>query len=127
MVRRLSFIPPLTISALAISLSSLLLWPAALIFETPAFGTWSVVAWQMVLWLGVMSTAFAFSIRYFLIARAGASFTSYVGYLIPAFAVMIGAIWLGESVTIEKLLALCLILVGLVFAQKPASGQKNQS
>ena len=127
MVRRLSFIPPLTISALAISLSSLLLWPAALIFETPAFGTWSVLAWQMVLWLGVMSTAFAFSIRYFLIARAGASFTSYVGYLIPAFAVMIGAIWLGESVTIEKLSALCLILVGLVFAQKPASGQKNQS
>ena len=98
-----------------------------ILVATPAFGTWSVVAWQMVLWLGVMSTAFAFSIRYFLIARAGASFTSYVGYLIPAFAVMIGAIWLGESVTIEKLLALCLILVGLVFAQKPASGQKNQS
>lgn len=127
MVRRLSFIPPLTISALAISLSSLLLWPLALIIETPSFGTWSPLAWQMVLWLGVMSTAFAFSIRYFLIARAGASFTSYVGYLIPAIAVMIGALFLGESLTIEKLSALGLILLGLVFAQKsPNASQKPQ-
>ena len=119
MVRRLSFIPPFTISALAITLSAVLLWPAALIFEAPAPMSWSVLSWQMVLWLGVMPTAFAFSIRYFLIARAGASFTSYVGYLVPAFALLIGAFWLGETVTADKIMALFFILLGLILAQKP--------
>lgn len=119
MVRRLAFIPPFTISALAITLSAVLLWPAALIFETPAPMTWSVLSWQMVVWLGVMPTAFAFSIRYFLIARAGATFTSYVGYLVPGLALVIGAVWLGETVTADKIAALSLILLGLILAQKP--------
>lgn len=125
MVRRISFIPPLTISTLAITLSALLLWPFALIIEAPAPSEWSGPAWQMVLWLGIMPTAFAFSVRYYLIARAGASFTSYVGYLIPGIAVLIGAIALGEAVTSDKLAALGLILIGLILAQKPASSAKK--
>ena len=71
----------------------------------------------MVVWLGVMPTALAFSIRYYLIARAGASFTSYVGYLIPAIAMIIGATILGEAITSDKIIALGLILIGLLFAQ----------
>lgn len=126
MVRRLSAIPPFTISTLAITLSAVLLWPAALIFETPAPMSWSVLSWQMVLWLGVMPTAFAFSIRYFLIARAGATFTSYVGYLVPGLALVIGALWLGETVTTDKIAALLLILLGLILAQRPSGSlQKN--
>lgn len=117
MVRRLSFIPPLTISALAMSVGALLLWPVALIAEPIDMASWSLLSWQMLIWLGVMPTAFAFSIRYYLIARAGASFTSYVGYLIPAIAVMIGAVFLGELISIDKILALILILAGLLFAQ----------
>ena len=121
MVRRLSAISPFTISTLAITLSAVLLWPAALIFETPAPMSWSVLSWQMVIWLGVMPTAFAFSIRYFLIARAGATFTSYVGYLVPGLALVIGALWLGETVTADKIAALLLILLGLILAQKSSA------
>ena len=119
MVRYLSAIPPLTISALAMSLASCLLWPIALFWESPTPNEWSLVAWQMILWLGIMPTALAFSIRYFLISRAGPTFTSYVGYLIPGIAVLIGAIWLGETITIDKIVALGLILLGLLLAQKP--------
>lgn len=127
MVRRLSVIPPFTISTLAITLSAVLLWPAALIFETPAPMSWSVLSWQMVIWLGVMPTAFAFSIRYFLIARAGATFTSYVGYLVPGLALVIGALWLGETVTADKIAALLLILLGLILAQKSSAlSQKSK-
>ena len=124
MVRRMVRIQPLTMSALAVFLAAVILAPLSMIIEAPAPSTWSVLGWQMILWLGVMPTAFAFSIRYYLIARAGASFTSYVGYLIPAIAMLIGAIGLGEAITGDKLLALALIVTGLLFAQqqKP-SGQ----
>lgn len=123
MVRRLSFVPPLTISALAMTLAACLLWPIALIAETPQPFSWSALSWQMVLWLGVMPTALAFSIRYYLIARAGASFTSYVGYLIPAIAVLIGVFWLGETVSHAQIAALGLILFGLLLAQKTKTRQ----
>lgn len=118
MVRRLSFVPPLTISAMAMSLGALLLWPMAIGLETIAPASWSWRSWQMLLWLGVMPTAFAFSVRYYLISRAGASFTSYVGYLIPAIALLIGAVWLGEAISTDKIAALVLILAGLLFAQQ---------
>ena len=121
MVRYVSFIPPLTISALAMSLASCFLWPIALLFEQPAPAAWSPMAWQMILWLGIMPTALAFSIRYYLIGRAGPSFTSYVGYLIPAISVIIGAVWLGEAITQGKIAALALILFGLLLAQKPST------
>ena len=121
MVRYVSFIPPLTISALAMSLASCLLWPIAFIFEQPAPTAWSPMAWQMILWLGIMPTALAFSVRYYLIGRAGPSFTSYVGYLIPAIAVIIGAVWLGEAITYDKIAALAFILFGLLLAQKPST------
>lgn len=127
MVRRLSHISTLTISAFAMSLSAMLLMPLALVLESPAPSQWSVLSWQMLLWLGVMPTAFAFSIRYYLIARAGASFTSYVGYLVPGIALLIGAIWLGETISFEKIIALGLILCGLILAQQTVGLRRKPS
>ena len=118
MVRRLSMIAPFVIATLAMGLAACLLVPLAIAIERPAPLSWSSQSWQMLLWLGIMPTALAFSIRYYLIARAGASFTSYVGYLIPAIAMLIGAIWLDEVIGVDKIIALGLILTGLLFAQQ---------
>lgn len=126
MVRKLTHIPPLTISALAIFLAALCLWPVAVLLEAPQPQSWSVLSWQLIIWLGIMPTALAFTIRYMLIARAGASFTSYVGYLIPAIAMIIGAVALAEPITFDKFMALLLILTGLLFAQQDTSGQQKQ-
>ncbi len=67
---------------------------------------------------GDNANRFSLSVRYYLIGRAGPSFTSYVGYLIPAIAVIIGAVWLGEAITHDKIAALAFILFGLLLAQK---------
>ncbi|MGC6517361.1 MAG: DMT family transporter [Candidatus Puniceispirillaceae bacterium] len=120
MVRQLSSVPPLTISAFAMTLCALISWPLALFFEESDPQSYSQLAWQMILWLGLMPTAFAFSIRYILIKRAGASFTSYVGYLIPGIALIIGAVGLGEAISLEKIIALLLIMIGLLSSQKPS-------
>ena len=124
-VRRMQHLNWLVIAAGGMTITALILWPLALVIETPQPQSWSGQTWQMLLWLGVMPTAFAFAVRYFLIARAGPSFTSYVGYLIPAIAVLIGYLFLQESVSFTKLAALALILTGLILAQKaPAPAQK---
>ena len=60
-----------------------------------------------------MPSGFAFYLRYFLIKRNGYGFVSYVGYLIPLFAIGIGMVVLDEKVTLDTVLAMMLILAGL--------------
>lgn len=122
-VRRMQHLNWLVIAAGGMTMTACLLWPLALILEYPQPQSWSFTTWQMLLWLGVMPTALAFSVRYYLISRAGPSFTSYVGYLIPAIAVVIGYAFLQEAITFTKLAALALILTGLILAQKARSSR----
>ena len=73
--------------------------------------------WFALLWLGVMPSGLAFYMRYYLIKRSGYMFVSYVGYLIPLFAILIGLIVLGEMVTLGTLLAMAVIIIGLFFTR----------
>ena len=65
-----------------------------------------------------MPTAIGFTLRYILIARAGAGFTSYVGYLIPAIALVFGVVLLDEALSWDKVAGLVLILTGLAIARR---------
>ena len=95
--------------------------PLAFMFEQPlAWQGWSSDAWLAIVWLGALPTGFAFFLRYHLIKRAGAGFTSFIGYLIPVFSVFLGAFLLGESLGADKFIALGLILAGLAVAQRTA-------
>lgn len=119
MIRRVSG----TVSALVISSSSLMfsaifLVPAALFIDAPQLASLSIKAWGALLWLGIVPTAIGFTLRYVLIARAGASFVSYVGYLIPAIALVFGMVLLGEVLNWERLVGLGLILAGLAIARR---------
>ncbi len=123
-VRKIAHIHWLVISTGSMFVASLILWPLALVIEQPSPFDWSALSWGMLIWLAAMPTAFAFSIRYLLIARAGPTFTSYVGYLIPAMAMLLGYSLLDEVITATHLGALCLILLGLILAQTKSKAQK---
>ncbi len=67
--------------------------------------------------LGVFSTALA-PILYFRIIRlAGPTFLSYINYLIPIWALVVGMLFLGESPSWTALLALGLVVTGIAIAQ----------
>ena len=65
--------------------------------------------------LGLLGTAFAFAIYFWLIANVGPTRTSTVTYLLPMFGLVYGAIFLGEQgiFTWNVLLGLALVLVGI--------------
>ena len=67
--------------------------------------------------LGVFSTAAAGIVYFRLINRAGPGFVSLLNYLIPAWAVMAGALFLGEQPQNHHLYALALILGGILISQ----------
>ena len=118
MVRGLTGIKPVQLTGFSLVLSSVVAIPLALVLERPDPISWSSDVWAALLWLGLVSTAFAFSLRYVLINRAGAGFMSNVGYTIPMVAVAIGLVVLGEPVTPPKLLALLVILASLYITRR---------
>ena len=65
-----------------------------------------------VLGLSLVCTAFAYILYYRLILDLGATRASTVTFIVPIFGVLWGALFLGESVGVEKLIACAIILAG---------------
>ena len=71
-----------------------------------------------ILWLGVISTGVAFLGYVRLIEKVGAVKTATVAYFIPVFGVIWGYVFLGEPITLQILMGMILILIGIVFTNK---------
>jgi len=109
--RRLAHLPPVEMSFGAMIAATVLSAPAGLIqfpAETPG---WKPVASIVV--LGVVGTGLAYILYFGLILGAGASKAILVTYLVPALALIYGAIFLDEEVTAVALGGLALILLGV--------------
>lgn len=67
--------------------------------------------------LGVFSTATAAVVYFRLISSAGPAFVSQLNYLIPLWAMIVGVLFLGETIQPSHLYALLLILGGILVTQ----------
>jgi drug/metabolite transporter (DMT)-like permease len=76
--------------------------------QVPGFG-----AIASVVVLGILGTAFAYLLFFTIVAGAGASYASFVTYLVPPFALAYGALFLDESVGGAAVAGLALILGGV--------------
>ena len=94
-------------ATLGLCLPAALMWPARL----P--GT---AAWASLLVLGVACTGVAYILFFRLIASAGPQRTLTVTFLIPVFAVIYGAVFLGEVVTLWMMLCAVVIVFGTALA-----------
>lgn len=86
--------------------------PAGLVGKPP-------IAFLAVAGLGVVPTALATLVMYRLLSRMGPSFVAYSNYLVPPFAVVLGAIILGERLDWRIGVALVLILGGIAITRLP--------
>ena len=68
-----------------------------------------------ILALGLLSGAIAYLLYFRLIADIGATGALTVTYLIPAFGVLWGALFLGEALTLPMLAGAALVVLGTVF------------
>jgi drug/metabolite transporter (DMT)-like permease len=73
----------------------------------PTGSLWALAA------LGVIATSIATVVFLKLVVIAGPSFTSFMNYLIPVWAVLMGVVFLGERPGLAALAALALILSGI--------------
>ena len=112
--RYLDGVPPLAIAVGSQAGAAIALLPL-LPFSIPAaLPSGRIVL--AVLALALFSTAIAYLLYFRLIQTIGSSKALTVTYLVPVFAVLWGAIFLGEVVTVAMLIGCCLILLGTAIA-----------
>jgi drug/metabolite transporter (DMT)-like permease len=90
---------------------------STLMLALPAVGAWPEIAptpraWAALIVLAIACSAVAYVLFYRLIARVGAARTVSVTYLIPAFGVLWGRLFLGEAITPRLALGCAVILAG---------------
>lgn len=95
---------------------ALMLAPVALLLHGVPRSLPSAQAVGSVLALAVVGTAFAYILLYWLIDQIGATRSSMVTYLTAPFALVYGALFLREEITLNAVLGLGLVVVGILFA-----------
>jgi len=107
-----------SVSASIFICSSVIVFPVWMILEQPwslHFETESLLALTH---LGLVSTGMAFLMRYYIILRAGAVFLSYVAFIIPMFGILFGILFLEETISVNTMGAVVLILSGVFLGRK---------
>src|SRR5215212_132321 len=113
--RRFRGVPPVITANGQLSASALVIAPVALLIDRP----WSLafpsprVVWALIA-LALLSTAAGYIVYFALLARAGATNVLLVTLLIPPSALLLGTLFLGESVAPRDLVGLAFIASGLV-------------
>ncbi|HET9835022.1 MAG TPA: DMT family transporter [Rhodanobacteraceae bacterium] len=116
--RYLSDLPPAALAAAALLCGTIELAPLA-------FATWPATpipahSWMSVIALGVLCTGTAYALYFNLIQRVGAPRAAMVTWLVPAFGVAWGWLFLGEPLTLSMAVGGALILGGMIFGQRDA-------
>jgi len=117
MAKRMVNVSAEVIATIVLLTSGLFSLPFAMAGGLPLIYSLPADVISALMWLGLFPSGLAFYLRYFLIKRAGYSFVSYVGYLIPVFAVLIGLVLLNEQISLETMLAMTVILLGLMLTR----------
>lgn len=114
--RHLGVGDPVRRSAGMLIVASLLSAPAALIdlsaIAAPSLA--SVIALGV---LGLLATGFATLLYFRLVQGPGPTFISLVNYLVPAWAVLAGAVLLDESLSLAVFVGMALILTGVALSE----------
>ena len=70
------------------------------------------------IYLGIVSTGFAWMLRFHLLTKVGLVFQTQVAYLIPLFGVFFGYLIMDEQITWRVLVSLIIIITGIFIVKK---------
>ena len=116
LLRRLPAAHPIGLATVLLIVGAGLTTPIAFIIEGPP-PVPSPHILGVLVFLGLVPTAGANFLRVLVVRSAGPVFMSLVNYQVPAWSVILGAIFLGEALPNSLLLAMTLILIGVGLSQ----------
>jgi len=112
--RRFKDLSPLVAATGQITGGAIILLPLSLMVDRPwslAMPGWHV--WAALLAIALVNTALAYVVYFKMVATVGVTYISLVTFLIPIIALLLGAVFLSESVTAQALAGMAVIALGL--------------
>lgn len=106
-------VDPITTSAGMVSGSTLILLPVMLAVDGLPGAEVPGTVWLSVILLGVICTGLAYVLYFRILARAGATNLSLVTFLVPVSAILLGWLFLNESLGMAHLVGVLIIAAGL--------------
>ena len=117
--------PQFSAPASQLLVASLYVIPLAFVLEKPALGSFSTHTWGAILFLASLGTALGFVVYFRLLEKTSASFVSQVTYLMPAIGVVLGIVFLNESLSASAVLGGAIILLGVILVNKSGTINKK--
>ena len=112
-IRRISHLPSDMVTMNTLFWGSIWLLPLVLIYGNLQNIEFSSIPVFAIIYLGVIPTGLAFSLRQVLIRNAGSTFMMQVGYIIPIFGVFYGWLFLGEEIGYYLIISVALVIAGI--------------
>jgi drug/metabolite transporter (DMT)-like permease len=107
-------ISPLTVTTGQLTAGALIMFPVAMVVDRPWTDAMPTLgAWGAIAALALLCSAFAYVLYFRLIDSAGATNALLVTLLVPPVAILLGSLFLGETLAPQDFLGLGLIALGL--------------
>lgn len=107
-------ISPLSVTIGQLTAGALVMLPLSMIIERPWNNSMPpLTAWGAIIALALLCTALGYVLYFRLIATAGATNALLVTLLVPPVAILLGGLFLGETLSLQDLEGLALIALGL--------------
>ena len=116
-------VPALTFTAWQLTAGGLLLLPAALVFE-PAMPPLTATNLAGLTWLGLIGAAASYWLWFRGVARIEPGAVSMLGLMSPLTAVVLGWLWLGQSLTPQQSLGATVLLASVWLGQAASLPQR---
>lgn len=105
---------PMAVTTGQLSAGALMMLPLAMLIDRPWTGAMPPLeAWGAILALALVCTAFGYVLYFRLIDSSGATNALLVTLLVPPVAILLGALFLGETLALQDFAGLALIALGL--------------
>ena len=113
--RRFQDVPPFASAMGQLTMSSLMMIPVVLMVDQPWTLAWPspTVVWSLIL-LAIPATALAYLLFFAIVRAAGATNIMLVTLLVPVSAVLLGAVFLGERLSLTDAMGMALIGMSLL-------------
>lgn len=105
------------------ALGAVLLCALAFAFERDAPRSWDGTAIASIVYLALVGTVLGFGLYFWLLRHVPAHELSLISYLTPALAVVLGAVFGGEQLTLFTLAGCATILAGVYLVLRPAKAR----
>jgi drug/metabolite transporter (DMT)-like permease len=107
-------LPPVAVANGQLTAGALVMLPVAMLVDRPWLGPLPTLGgWAAISALAIVCTAFAYILYFRLIETSGATNALLVTLLVPPVAILLGALFLDESLAAQDFLGLGLIALGL--------------